>query len=290
MTEPTPPPERPLPDRPAPGSVPSCSPTRHENRSAEPRWAGPARGRGRRRAGGRPRLLGDQPGLRRRRRRSSGRRHDARRTPTAPHSTMPTSPSAAGGGGHGRPVHRELAQTCFRAPQPAFDFPPATTAARRRSSSRATGSSSATSGTASRRSCSSRCRCARRTAIATTYAVSSLYLRHQDGFRTSGSAAASCRPGCADFDVAYTFPDGHTEHADDGDGRAGAHLVADGLHLRRRWRQRAGQDADRGDGVVLRRAAALHAGLGHLHLRPGQPRLLRRQSPRSSASCSTSVA
>ena len=71
-----------------------------------------------------------------------------------------------------------------------------------------------------------------------TYAVSTDLL----GGQVIRSAGGIVPQGSEEvFDVAYTFPDGHTEHASKADRRPGTHLVADGLRVRRQGRQRARQ-------------------------------------------------
>ena len=92
------------------------------------------------------------------------------------------------------------------------------------------------------------------------------------------------------FDVAYTFPDGHTERATtatDDQGRTWWRMVYT-------YDDGGGNELKKPEIEVtmslsgVQKHYTLRVGPGHL--RPGQPRLLRAQSPRSSASCSTSVA
>ncbi len=92
------------------------------------------------------------------------------------------------------------------------------------------------------------------------------------------------------FDVAYTFPDGHTEHATkatDDQGRTWWRMIYT-------YDDGGGNEMEKPEIEVTMSLSGvqrqLHARVGRGHLRAGQPRLLSRQSPRSSASCSTSVA
>jgi hypothetical protein len=117
----------------------------------------------------------------------------------------------------------------------------------------------------------------------TTYAVSTLDLGRHAGPRGAGHRTIRVGDGIVPegapaFDVAYTFPDGHTEtatKATDDQGRTWWLMV---------------YAYDDGGGNELNKppievtvsysgAVSLRAHVGALHLRPGQPRLLRIRAP-----------
>jgi|1186.fasta_scaffold23430_2 hypothetical protein len=206
MTEPTPPPERPLPEASRARIRSELLAHAHENRSRGPRWAVPL---GAAAAVALVAGLGywavslgaDDGGE------VTPALASSSVTPTAPDPTIPTSPSAPVKVATGSCPH-ELPNVLPGA-EPAFDFPPGDDG-----------------GTTSFYVKGDRfVLCDIRNGVttvqqpmpttpkddATTYAVSSLFLgKGNQVVRVGGGVVPA---GAADFDVAYTFPNGHVEHA-----------------------------------------------------------------------------
>ena len=229
MTEPTPPPERPLPDQARARIRAELLAHAHEHRSATPRWLVPAGAAAAVALVAGPRLLGDQPRRLRDRRpaghrrwdveraRDAGRRRselgqrrhqhaDASRHPSTDlRESEATMPPDSDDGSPGR--HRFVRGGDGERPQGRHPGPPG----RRHLVVLGQGRQVRALRRARRPDDGppARCRSTPRDDVA-TYAVSTDLLKGQI-IRAAGGIVP---PGAEEvFDVAYTFPDGHTEHA-----------------------------------------------------------------------------